>query len=106
MEKKLNLEQGRLRVEYPAADIEVWAMDEHRLGRARLCNGVFGPGKENNQLLLLNGVSNGYGCMASFILNREKLIGGSSPKLISTYSIEFWQISHNILVWVRISASS
>jgi hypothetical protein len=32
MEKKLNLEQGRLRVEYPAADIEVWAMDEHRLG--------------------------------------------------------------------------
>jgi hypothetical protein len=31
MEKKLNLEQGRLRVEYPAADIEVWAMDEHRL---------------------------------------------------------------------------
>ena len=32
MEKKLNLEQRRLRVEYPAADIEVWAMDEHRLG--------------------------------------------------------------------------
>jgi transposase len=32
MEKKLNLEQERLRVEYPAADIEVWAMDEHRLG--------------------------------------------------------------------------
>jgi hypothetical protein len=40
---------------------------------------VFGRNKENNQLLLLNGVSNGYGCMASFILNREKLIGESSP---------------------------
>jgi hypothetical protein len=25
---------------------------------------VFGRNKENNQLLLLNGVSNGYGCMA------------------------------------------
>src|SRR4028118_13030 len=32
MEKKLNLEQGRLQQEYPKADIKVWAMDEHRLG--------------------------------------------------------------------------
>jgi hypothetical protein len=32
MEKKLNLEQARLPAEYPEAEIEVWAMDEHRLG--------------------------------------------------------------------------
>jgi hypothetical protein len=32
MEKKLNLEQARLLAEYPEAEIEVWAMDEHRLG--------------------------------------------------------------------------
>ena len=32
MEKKLDLERKRLQANYPAADIEVWAMDEHRLG--------------------------------------------------------------------------
>jgi len=32
MEKKLNLEQARLQAEYPCAEIEVWGMDEHRLG--------------------------------------------------------------------------
>ena len=32
MEKKLKLEQARLQAEYPKAEIEVWAMDEHRLG--------------------------------------------------------------------------
>jgi hypothetical protein len=29
MEKKLDLERERLQAEYPEADIEVWAMDEH-----------------------------------------------------------------------------
>jgi len=32
MEKKLNWEQARLQPKYPEAEIEVWAMDEHRLG--------------------------------------------------------------------------
>ena len=32
MEKKLNWEQARLQAKYPEAEIEVWAMDEHRLG--------------------------------------------------------------------------
>jgi len=32
MEKKLNVKQARLQAKYPKADIEVWAMDEHRLG--------------------------------------------------------------------------
>ncbi|GET43040.1 hypothetical protein MiSe_78600 [Microseira wollei NIES-4236] len=32
MEKKLDLERKRLPANYPAADVEVWAMDEHRLG--------------------------------------------------------------------------
>ena len=31
------------------------------------CSGVSGPNKQNHQLLLLNGVFNGYGCMDSFI---------------------------------------
>jgi hypothetical protein len=32
MEKKLNVKQARLQAKYPEASIEVWAMDEHRLG--------------------------------------------------------------------------
>lgn len=32
MEKKLDLELRRLQSEYPAACVELWAMDEHRLG--------------------------------------------------------------------------
>lgn len=32
MEKKLHLKQARLQAKYPKAEIEVWSMDEHRLG--------------------------------------------------------------------------
>ena len=32
MEKKLALEHKRLQAQYPEALVEVWAMDEHRLG--------------------------------------------------------------------------
>lgn len=32
MEKKLAIELERLRAEYPQAEVELWAMDEHRLG--------------------------------------------------------------------------
>lgn len=32
MEKKLHLKQARLQAKYPKAKIEVWSMDEHRLG--------------------------------------------------------------------------
>ena len=32
MEKKLHFELRFLQAKYPQAEIEVWAMDEHRLG--------------------------------------------------------------------------
>ncbi|MDY7005196.1 MAG: hypothetical protein SWX82_14985 [Cyanobacteriota bacterium] len=32
MEKKLATETQRVQPEYPDADVQVWAMDEHRLG--------------------------------------------------------------------------
>jgi hypothetical protein len=46
MEKKLKVKQARLQGKYPEAEIEVWAMDEHRLGLKPLQRRVWGQQAE------------------------------------------------------------
>ncbi len=82
MEKKLDRERKRLQANYPAAEVEVWAMDEHRLGLSPSTAPCLGATFLNSQPPQLTGVTNGYGSMALFILNLEKLIGGFCPRSI------------------------
>jgi len=46
MEKKLKVKQARLQAKYPEAEIEVWAMDEHRLGIKPVQRRVWGQQAE------------------------------------------------------------
>jgi hypothetical protein len=46
MEKKLKVKQVRLQAKYPEAEIEVWAMDEHRLGFKPVQRRVWGQQAE------------------------------------------------------------
>jgi|ERR671933_870868 hypothetical protein len=46
MEKKLKVKQARLQAKYPEAEIEVWAMDEHRLGLKPVQRRVWGQQAE------------------------------------------------------------
>jgi len=98
--KKLAQQTARVQAEHPEADVEVWTMDEHRLGLKPVLQDVGSRTTDCSG----TGVFSGYGCMALFTLSREKRIGGFCPKLISTCSIGYWQTS-NILALARTSKS-
>ena len=43
MEKKLSCRFEQLKAEYPEATVEIWAMDEHRLGLKPIFRRVWRP---------------------------------------------------------------
>lgn len=43
MEKKLSCRFEQLKAEYPEATVEIWAMDEHRLGLKPIFRRVWTP---------------------------------------------------------------
>ncbi len=52
MEKKLHFELRFLQAKYPQAEIEVWAMDEHRLGLLPILRRVWTPVGEQPSALV------------------------------------------------------
>jgi hypothetical protein len=105
MEKKLDLERARLQTEYPEAEIEVWAMDEHRLGLKPVQRRVWAQQAEppiaavkwRFQWLWL------YGCVHPLVWGN--ILVDSTESQYRVIQPRRKQILHNILARVRTSVS-
>ncbi len=105
MEKKLDLERARLQTEYPEAEIEVWAMDEHRLGLkpvqwrvwAQQAEPPIAAVKWRFQWLWL------YGFVHPLVWGN--VLVDSTESQYRVIQPRRRQILHNILAWVRTSVS-
>ncbi|NEQ40774.1 MAG: hypothetical protein F6K40_32960 [Okeania sp. SIO3I5] len=93
MEKKLRYRFELVKAEYPEATLELWAMDEHRLGLKPICRRVWTPvGVQptpqvnwRNQVVL--------GLRSKYIPSQEKHTGGSCPWSILLFSTKCWPTS-------------
>jgi len=88
VEKKPAKVVEQVQKDYPDADVEVWTMDEQRLGLKPLLRDVWVPEGEQPianvnwrfQWLCGAGAAPPPGSMVLSIHNQEKLIGGFCPK--------------------------
>lgn len=67
-----------LQARYPKAEIEVWSMDEHRLGLHPILRRVWIPEGSIPTPLSYKSI-NGCGCMVLYTQNQVKPIGGFCP---------------------------
>jgi len=70
VEKKLAQQTARVQAEHPEADVEVWTMDEHRLGLKPVLDVV----PKEQPIAQVNWRFQCYGCMALFSVGRNVLV--------------------------------
>ncbi len=87
--KKLVSVVKQVQSAHPDADVEVWTMDEHRLGLKPVLRDVWVPQGEQPIANVYSGVSSGYGSMVLSTPNQGRRTGGFCLKLISSCLIGY-----------------